>query len=129
MTIMTFGGDALAKLSALNESQAVIEFKMDGTIITANENFLKLTGYSLEGIVDKHHSNFVEQGHKESGASATIVLEFARSFTGRAHDLNRQVDEFPTKVLSMWSCFWKRSRVPRVSPEMRNTWRAATQHN
>tara|TARA_E500000318_G_scaffold56155_1_gene52238 strand:- start:5540 stop:5845 length:306 start_codon:yes stop_codon:yes gene_type:complete len=101
MTIMMFGGDAAAKLAALERSQAVIEFKMDGTIITANENFLKLTGYSLEEIVDKHHSNFFEQGHKDSGASAANVLEFARSLTGRAHDLDRQVDEFPTKVRSM----------------------------
>jgi len=36
-----------ATIDALNNSQAVIEFSMDGTIITANRNFLAALGYSL----------------------------------------------------------------------------------
>ena len=40
MKFSFFGGDAAAKLAALDKSQATIEFKMDGTIITANKNFL-----------------------------------------------------------------------------------------
>ncbi len=44
----------------LDESQATIEFKMDGTIVTANENFLRALGYKLDEIVGKHHSMFVE---------------------------------------------------------------------
>ena len=32
--------DCAAILAALNKSQAIIEFKLDGTILTANENFL-----------------------------------------------------------------------------------------
>ena len=39
--------NALTQAAAISESQAVIEFDMDGTIITANENFLKALGYSL----------------------------------------------------------------------------------
>ncbi len=66
MTIMTFGSDAAAKLAALERSQAVIEFKMDGTINTANENFLKLMGYSLGEIVGKHHSIFVDVNVRET---------------------------------------------------------------
>jgi methyl-accepting chemotaxis protein len=38
----------------------VIEFNMDGTIITANENFLSTLGYTLEEIQGKHHRMFVE---------------------------------------------------------------------
>jgi PAS domain S-box-containing protein len=52
--------NALAQAAAISESQAVIEFNMDGTIITANENFLKALGYSLPEIKGKHHSLFVE---------------------------------------------------------------------
>jgi methyl-accepting chemotaxis protein len=52
--------DALAQAAAIGKSQAVIEFKLDGTIITANENFLKAMGYSLSEIQGKHHSIFVE---------------------------------------------------------------------
>ena len=42
--------NALAQAAAISESQAVIEFNMDGTIITANENFLKALGYTLAEI-------------------------------------------------------------------------------
>jgi methyl-accepting chemotaxis protein len=55
-----------AKLDALSKSQAVIEFELDGTIITANENFLKALGYKLDEIQGKHHSLFVEPSYKES---------------------------------------------------------------
>jgi len=52
--------DALARMAALDRSQAVIEFELDGTIVTANENFLKTLGYSLVEIKGKHHSLFVQ---------------------------------------------------------------------
>ena len=55
-----------AQIAAISKSQAVIEFKMDGTIITANENFLKTLGYTLEEIKDKHHSLFVEEAYRQS---------------------------------------------------------------
>ena len=51
-----------AKLDALSKSQAVIEFNLDGTIITANENFLAVLGYKLEEIQGKHHSMFAGHG-------------------------------------------------------------------
>ncbi len=47
-----------AKLAALDRSQAVIEFEIDGTIITANESFCAATGYALDEIVGKHHRMF-----------------------------------------------------------------------
>jgi methyl-accepting chemotaxis protein len=51
--------EIVAKLKALDASQATIEFKMDGTIITANANFLDAMGYRLEEVAGKHHSLFV----------------------------------------------------------------------
>ncbi|MEP3068673.1 MAG: PAS domain-containing methyl-accepting chemotaxis protein [Parvibaculum sp.] len=68
MSIMAFGGDASAKLAALDKSQASIEFKLDGTIITANQNFLKAMGYELKDIVGKHHSIFVDPDESEAPA-------------------------------------------------------------
>jgi methyl-accepting chemotaxis protein len=59
---------ATAALAAIQKSQAVIEFNMDGTIITANENFLKVLGYSLGEIQGKHHSMFVEPSERETAA-------------------------------------------------------------
>ncbi|MGY3121185.1 PAS domain-containing protein [Bradyrhizobium sp. S3.14.4] len=41
---------ALAEVDALDRSQAVIEFDLDGTILDANENLLKMSGYSLAEI-------------------------------------------------------------------------------
>ena len=50
-----FGGTGkhahrMAKLDALERSQAIIEFQPDGTILTANANFLTATGYTLSEV-------------------------------------------------------------------------------
>jgi methyl-accepting chemotaxis protein len=58
--------DESSLAAAIGKSQAVIEFEMDGTVITANENFLKTLGYSLEEIRGKHHSMFVEPALRDS---------------------------------------------------------------
>lgn len=55
--------DFAAQIEAIGKSHAVIEFDLDGMIINANDNFLKAMGYSLEEIVGKHHSMFVEESH------------------------------------------------------------------
>jgi methyl-accepting chemotaxis protein len=52
--------------SAIDRAQAVIEFRLDGTIVSANENFLKTMGYSLAEIQGKHHSMFVEPAIRDS---------------------------------------------------------------
>jgi len=62
------GMEDAGKIAAMSRAQAVIEFNMDGTIITANENFLNAMGYSLAEIQDKHHSMFVTQGDRDSAA-------------------------------------------------------------
>lgn len=48
--------DHKGQIEALDRSQATIEFKPDGTIITANRNFLNAVGYELDEIRGKHHS-------------------------------------------------------------------------
>ena len=60
--------NALAETKAINKSFALIEFNLDGTIITANENFLSTMGYSLAEIVGKHHSMFVMPGSRDTAA-------------------------------------------------------------
>ena len=49
-----------ALAAAVGKSQAVVEFSMDGTLITANQNFLSIVGYSLEELRGRHHSQLVE---------------------------------------------------------------------
>jgi methyl-accepting chemotaxis protein len=53
-------------IAAINKSQAVIEFTLDGTILTANDNFLRAVGYSLGEVQGKHHSMFVEPALRDS---------------------------------------------------------------
>lgn len=58
--------DYQGKVQAIAKVQAVIEFDLSGTVITANPNFLAVTGYTLEEVVGKHHSMFVSERHKAS---------------------------------------------------------------
>ncbi len=60
--------DYEGQIAAINKAQAVIEFTLDGKILTANEKFLKTLGYSLDEIKGKHHSIFVEPDYRQSAA-------------------------------------------------------------
>ena len=57
----TRAADQAAIAAALNKSLAIIEFQLDGTILTANENFLRVMGYALDEIRGRHHSIFVDE--------------------------------------------------------------------
>ncbi|MEA1649165.1 PAS domain-containing methyl-accepting chemotaxis protein [Nitrospirillum sp. BR 11164] len=61
-----------ATLTALDRSQAVIEFAMDGTVLTANKNFLKAMGYTLAEIQGKSHGMFVEEAERNGAAYKTF---------------------------------------------------------
>ena len=58
--------DLQGKVEAIGRSQAVIEFELDGTIITANENFLNLMNYRLDEIQGRKHAIFVEPSYRDS---------------------------------------------------------------
>jgi PAS domain S-box-containing protein len=58
------GAEGLVK--AISRAQAVIEFKPDGTILTANENFLNAMGYTLNEVVGQHHSMFAPPDYARS---------------------------------------------------------------
>jgi methyl-accepting chemotaxis protein len=55
-----------SRLAAIGRSMAVIEFTPEGRVISANENFLKTTQYSLHEIVGQHHSMFCHRAEAES---------------------------------------------------------------
>ena len=55
------------RMNAINKSNAVIEFDLEGNIIFANELFLNTMGYSLQDeIVGKHHRIFTDEEHSKS---------------------------------------------------------------
>ena len=58
--------DLRGKIDAISRSQAMIEFELDGTIITANDNFLTAMGYGLSEIKGRHHRMFVDPEHSRS---------------------------------------------------------------
>lgn len=58
--------DYSAKIKAINSTQSVIEFDMNGFVLNANENLLNSLGYSLDEIIGKHQSMFCEEDYVKS---------------------------------------------------------------
>ncbi|GAA81264.1 methyl-accepting chemotaxis protein [Pseudoalteromonas sp. BSi20495] len=58
--------NAAGQISAISKSQAVIEFSLDGSIISANDNFLNALGYQLDEIKGQHHRLFVAPEYANS---------------------------------------------------------------
>ncbi|MEN3794200.1 methyl-accepting chemotaxis protein [Fulvimarina sp. MAC3] len=56
------------KTAAILRSQAVIEFTTDRKVISANENFLKATGYTLDEIVGREHALFLDAAETKTPA-------------------------------------------------------------
>ena len=67
--------DLEGQLAAIHKAQAVIEFELDGTIITANDNFLGAVGYSLGEVQGQHHRLFVTP---ETAASSEYKAFWAK---------------------------------------------------
>jgi methyl-accepting chemotaxis protein len=70
--------DIQGQVDAINKSQAVIEFNLDGTIITANENFLVTLGYGLDEIVGKHHRMFCDGAYASTPAYSEFWAKLNR---------------------------------------------------
>ncbi len=104
------------QLEALHRSQAVIEFALDGTILTANANFLEAVGYRLDEIQGRHHSLFVDPVEQAGeayrgfwdrlGRGEFASGEFRRIANGRreiwiqaTYNPIRDRDGVPTKVV------------------------------
>lgn len=58
--------DFEGQIHAISKAQAVIEFSLDGKILTANDNFLNTLGYALHEIKGQHHSMFVDPDYRNS---------------------------------------------------------------
>lgn len=59
-------------LSALNRSQAIIEFSLDGTILNANDVFCRTMGYALDEMKGRRHSMFAESAFAQSAEYQTF---------------------------------------------------------
>lgn len=89
---MTQSLEAQGVRSTIERSHAVVEFDVQGNILTANDNFLQLMGYRLDEIRGKHHSMFLPPGAADS-ADYRIFWDDLRAggfHSGEFCRLNRQ---------------------------------------
>ena len=61
----------------ISRSQAIVEFELDGTIVSANEKFLEATGYTQEEVVGQHHKIFVDRDYAASPQYAEFWRELS----------------------------------------------------
>jgi PAS domain S-box-containing protein len=65
-------------MAAISKVQAIVEFGLDGTVLTANENFLHLMGYSLPEIQGQHHRLFCDPAYAASPEYAAFWAKLNR---------------------------------------------------
>ena len=61
-----------SRMRAIDKSQAVIDFSLDGTIINANENFLNAFGYGRDALVGHHHRTLCDPQEARSSDYANF---------------------------------------------------------
>ena len=83
------------QIEAINRVQAVIEFSLDGTILNANENFLRTVGYGLDEIVGRHHRMFVHAAEQEKPEYSAFwkALGAGEFYTGEFRRVRKNGDE------------------------------------
>ena len=67
------------QLAAISKTQAVLELQLDGTIITANENYRRTVGYELAEIQGQHHDMFVAAADRTGGGSRQLSADDSRA--------------------------------------------------
>ncbi len=70
-------GGQHAIADAVNRVQAIVEFKTDGTILTANEIYLDCTGYTLDDLVGQHHSMLCDPDYAATEAHQDFWLDLS----------------------------------------------------
>ena len=85
------------QISAISKTQAVIEFSLDGHILSANENFLKAVGYSLDEVRGQHHRMFVDPAYRD-----TLEYRMFWEKLGRGEHDSGQYKRFAKGGREMW---------------------------
>lgn len=80
-----------AKVEAMDRAQAVIEFDLEGNVLTANDNFLRTMGYSLREIVGQHHAMFCTPDYVRSAEYRDFWLRLNKGelHSGRFHRVGK----------------------------------------
>ncbi|WP_205708890.1 PAS domain S-box protein [Kineococcus siccus] len=80
-----------SRMSAVDRSQAVIEFDLDGIVLAANENFLRCMGYSARELVGQHHSALCSEEYTRSVEYRDFWLRLSKGelLSGRFHRVGK----------------------------------------
>jgi methyl-accepting chemotaxis protein len=76
--------DAIAQLRAIGRGAGVVELSLDGTILDANENFLRAVGYERDEVIGRHHRMFVEASYADSREYKDFWAELRAGVAQRA---------------------------------------------
>jgi methyl-accepting chemotaxis protein len=81
------GAEVEARINAVDRAQAVIEFDLEGNVLTANDNFLRTMGYSLREILGHHHSEFCDDDYIRSQEYRDFWIKLSKGevLAGRFH--------------------------------------------
>lgn len=87
--------DSKAQIDAIHRVMAVIEFDVEGTILTANQNFLNTVGYRLDEIKGKHHQIFAVPGFAQTQEYKTFWedLKAGKALSGTYHRVGKQGED------------------------------------
>jgi methyl-accepting chemotaxis protein len=83
--------DFEGRIKAIDRGQAVVEFDLDGKVVTANENFLRIMGYTLREIIGQHHSMFCSPDYIVSPEYRDFWLRLGKGefYAGRFHRVGK----------------------------------------
>ena len=70
--------DGEGQLAAISKAQAVVDFDLDGTLRSANDNFLRMIGYTLEELRGRHHSLLVDPAERDGADYRSFWAQLAR---------------------------------------------------
>ncbi len=81
----------VSKDRAIHRAQAVIEFDLEGNILSANENFQRAVGYSLRELVGQHHSMLCDSDYITSAEYRDFWLRLRKGeyLAGRFHRVGK----------------------------------------
>ena len=79
------------KLAAISDAYAVVEYDLEGKVLTANPNFLNLTGFTLDELKGKHHSVFMpgDEANKPAYRQFWQDLANGETFAGEFHRVSK----------------------------------------
>ncbi|AUN94449.1 PAS domain S-box protein [Pseudazoarcus pumilus] len=101
-------------VSAIEQTQGVIEFALDGTILRANGNFLGLMGYTLDEVRGQHHRMFVspEEANSAEYRNFWSELREGKSQTAEFRRLNKRGE--PVWIQATYTPIRRGQRVTRI---------------